>query len=272
VDGDPGDIPTFRSSPPTPGPQPAPARRRPNLGPVGSLVRLALILGAALLLVVIIFNNLVMPAYVGKGSETKVPDVVGKDLAQAQDILTKAGLTPGETRQRNDRQPVGTVIRQQPQAGNSVKEGRPIILTLSLGEPGRQVPTLTQESIRNAQLALGDVDLELGNVTRAPAENVPTDLVVASQPPAGTTLPRGSHVDILVSAGSPRRSQGYVMPDLKGRETRDTRDLLLDAGFKVTVDEKSFGFFRVGTTHITDQDPPPGSRVMPWDTIWIKGE
>jgi len=250
----------------------APANPPNPLARFAPLLRVLLGLAAALIVTVILFNNVVMPTFVGRGNVTKVPDVTGKDLSQAQALLTKAGLTPGETRERNDQKPPGTVIRQQPQAGNSVKEGRPIILTISLGEPGRSVPTLAQESIRNAELALGDVDLELGQVTRAPTDNIPTDLVVASQPPAGTTLPRGSTVDILVSAGTSRRSNGYVMPNLVGRETRPTRDRLLDAGFKVTVDEKTFGFFRVGNTHVTEQDPQPGSRVMPWDTIWLKGE
>lgn len=245
---------------------------RPGMPLVAKVLRSGMILAAALLAVFLLFNLVVMPAFVQKGNERRVPDVSGKDLGAAQSLIADAGLIPGEIRQRNDVQPAGTVIRQQPVAGHSVKQGRPIILTVSLGEPGRQVPALAAESIRNAELALGDVDLVLGNVTTAPADNVPTDLVVASQPPAGTTLPRGSSVDILVSGGSTSRHQGYRMPDLRGRETRETRDRLLDADFKVTVDEKSFGFFKIGNTHITEQEPQPGARVMPWDTIYLKGE
>jgi serine/threonine-protein kinase len=194
----------------------APATRPNPLARFAPLLRVALGLAAALIVTVILFNNVVMPTFVGRGNVTKVPDVTGKDLTQAQALLTKAGLTPGETRERNDPKPAGTVIRQQPQAGNSVKEGRPIILTLSLGEPGRSVPTLAQESIRNAELALG---MSTSCSARSPAPSDrqhPTDLVVASQPPAGTTLSRGSTVDILVSAGTSRRSNGYVMPNLVG--------------------------------------------------------
>lgn len=245
---------------------------RPGIPFVARLLQVGMILAAALLAVFLLFNLVVMPAFVQKGNERKVPDVGGKDLATAQALITAAGLTPGETRQRNDAKPAGTIIRQQPPAGHSVKEGRPVILTISLGEPGREVPALAAETIRNAELALGDVDLVLGSITMAPVDNVPADLVVASQPPAGTKLPQGSAVDILVSSGSISQSSGYRMPDLRGRETRETRDRLLDAGFQVSVDEKSFGFFRVGKTHITDQEPPPGSRVMPWDTIILKGQ
>src|SRR5262245_26836802 len=118
----------------------------PRVPPVVRIVQLGLILAAALVAGLILFNSLIMPTFVHRGDETKVPDVVGKTQAEAQAMLLKAGLTPGETRQRNDRRPVGTVIRQQPQAGNSVKEGRPVILTVSLGEPGREVPALAQES------------------------------------------------------------------------------------------------------------------------------
>ena len=74
-----------------------------------------------------------MPTFVHRGDETKVPDVTGKSVGEARELLGRAGLTPGETRERNDPRPVGIVIRQQPQAGNSVKEGRPVILTVSLG-------------------------------------------------------------------------------------------------------------------------------------------
>lgn len=236
------------------------------------MIQLGMILLAAFLGVILLFNVVVMPAFVQKGNERTVPDVSGRDLTTARAMIASAGLLAGETRQRNDARSVGTVIRQQPPAGHSVKQGRPIILTVSLGEPDRQVPTLAAESIRNAELALGDVDLVLGNVTTAPADNVPADLVVASQPAAGTKLKMGSPVDILVSGGSSSRNMGYRMPDLRGRETRDTRDRLLDAGLQVNVDEKSFGFFRVGETHITEQEPLPGSRVMPWDTIYLKGE
>jgi beta-lactam-binding protein with PASTA domain len=239
------------------------ARRR---SPLSMLLVYGGLLAAAFAVGVLLFNAVIMPAFVRRGDEVTVPDLTGKSRAEAEAMLVDTGLVPGETRERHDQRPVDTVIRQQPRPNTAVKSGRTVILTVSLGEPGRQVPDLAGSTTRNAQLALGDVDLVVGDVVRAPSPAVPAEMVVASHPPIGVTLPRGSRVDLLVSTGA-RGSSGYVMPDLRGRELREVRDRLLDAGFQVDVREQSYSFFRAGRSRITSQEPPPGSRVHSWHTI-----
>jgi beta-lactam-binding protein with PASTA domain len=241
-------------------------RSRRRRSPLSALLVYGGLLAAAFAVGVLLFNAVIMPAFVRRGDEVTVPDLTGKTRSEAEALLADAGLVAGETRERHDQRPVDTVIRQQPRPNSAVKAGRTVILTVSLGEPGRQVPDLAGSTTRNAQLALGDVDLVVGSVVRAPSPTVPADMVVASHPSTGVTLPRGSRVDILVSTGS-RGSSGYVMPDLRGRELREVRDRLLDAGFQVDVREQTYSFFRAGRSHITDQDPPPGSRVQSWHTI-----
>lgn len=259
--------------PPAPaGGVPEEPRRRPRRrSPIGAVVVYGGLLAAAFGVGALLFNAVIMPAFVRRGDEVTVPDLTGKTRAEAEALLVDAGLVPGETRERHDQRPVDTVIRQQPRPGTAVKAGRTVILTVSRGEPGRLVPDLAGNTTRNAQLALGDVDLVVGDIVRAPSPTVPAEMVVASHPPAGATLPRGSRVDVLVSTGA-RGASGYVMPDLRGRELREVRDRLLDAGFQVEVQEQSYSFFRAGRTRITGQEPAPGSRVQSWHTIRLLAE
>lgn len=243
----------------------APPRRR-SRSPLGKLLVYGALLTAAVAVGALLFNAVIMPAFVRRGDEVTVPDLTGKSRAEAEVLLADAGLTPGETRERHDQRPVGTVIRQQPRPGTAVKEGRTVILTVSLGEPGREVPDLSGSTLRNARLALGDVDLLVGAVISAPSPTVPQDMVVASHPATGAALSRGGRVDLLVSSGM-RGPEGYVMPDLRGRELREVRDRLLDAGFRVDVQEQTYSFFRAGRSYITGQEPPPGSRIQSWHPI-----
>ena len=187
----------------------------------------------------------------------RVPAVVGREEAAAQNLVLKSRLVLGETRRRHDAHPAGTVIKQQPAANVAVKEGRAVILTVSLGEPGRKVPRLAGETLRNAELVLGDEDLEVGRIMRAPAAGTPTDMIVTTVPAAGAELPRGSRIDVLVSSGTPDTHPGYQMPNLLGRNARDVEQRLLDAGLKVILNDHSTSFFNVGKGRIREQDPPP---------------
>jgi hypothetical protein len=65
----------------------------------------------------------------------RVPNVVGKRVGDARDILQNRGLDV-EVRKRASSKPKGRVIKQQPDAGRRVNEGRTVLLTMSKGDGG----------------------------------------------------------------------------------------------------------------------------------------
>jgi hypothetical protein len=72
---------------------------------------------------------------VAGGTYEIVPNVVGMEWIDANRRIEAAGLNVGEDNfVRNDEWPEYTVIGQRPQAGNVVREGRPVNLTISRGE------------------------------------------------------------------------------------------------------------------------------------------
>jgi beta-lactam-binding protein with PASTA domain len=80
------------------------------------------------------------------------------------------------------------------------------------------------------------------------------DLVVTSDPPAESVLPRGASVALLVSTG--QGPEEFVMPDLSGRELNGVHRQLEALGFRVEVPPAAPS---IGA--IVSQSPPPGSRV-----------
>jgi RHS repeat-associated protein len=131
----------------------------------------------------------------------RVPDVVGQTQAQAEATIIAAGLVVGVvTSEFSDTVPAGTVIQQSPSAGTIVVAGTAVDLVVSLG-PSAVVPDVTGLTEAEAGAALGARGLVTGNVTTENSDTVPAGLVIRHSPVADTVVPRGSAVDLVISAG-----------------------------------------------------------------------
>jgi resuscitation-promoting factor RpfB len=65
----------------------------------------------------------------------KIPNVVGKTLANAKRALKNAGFEVGRVTQRTSSKKKGTVISQSPDAGTSARPGRPVSLVTAKPAP-----------------------------------------------------------------------------------------------------------------------------------------
>ncbi|MGL4521538.1 MAG: Stk1 family PASTA domain-containing Ser/Thr kinase [Bacilli bacterium] len=87
----------------------------------------------ALSILIFILVTFVMPT-IFRGSEVKVPDVIGKSYEEAVKLLKDEGLEVKETRQIfDDKVEKDGVIRTEPTAGTVVKDGSPVIVFKSKG-------------------------------------------------------------------------------------------------------------------------------------------
>ena len=105
----------------------------------------------------------------------------------------------------------GQVTAQDPARGTSLKEGRVVTLTVSLGPVPVQVPDLrglTKDAATNAIQKAGFV---AGKVSFRNDENAPDGQVLEWAPKEGMA-PTGSAIDITVSSGPAPR----VVPDVSG--------------------------------------------------------
>jgi serine/threonine-protein kinase len=244
------------SEAPGPGPRedaPVVERRKSN-GLRDSLLIAALAL-TAFGLGLGLFNGVVMPRLIHGTGEIQVPDLANLTVDQAERALRPTGLVLSRSGERFDPGvPRGFILSQDPPQGTPVRGRTRVLVTVSLGEEFSSVPELFGESRRGAELLLERAGLRFGGITHAPSDEVGQELVVTSDPPAESVLPRGTAVALLVSTG--QGPEEYVMPDLVGRELNGVRRQLEALGFHVEVPPAAPS---VGA--IVSQSPPPGSRV-----------
>ncbi|MBA3413163.1 MAG: PASTA domain-containing protein [Actinobacteria bacterium] len=127
-----------------------------------------------------------------------VPNVVGQRANAATARLRADGFTP-VTRRQYSNEPRGEVLRQEPAAGRTLREGGTVTLFASRGAATATVPNLRGLSEAEAASELTERGLR-ANVFRVPSTE-PDGTVVAQNPAADEVVKKGSAVRVNVSRG-----------------------------------------------------------------------
>jgi beta-lactam-binding protein with PASTA domain len=166
------------------------------------LSRIAFVVVLSAVVLFVLLDDVVMPAYVQQGKTTLVPNVVGQELADAREGIHKSGLVPIESEYKQDKQyPEGTIVQQNPLGGSEVKFGRGIYLTISGGEALIVVPNLRGRSVRDASFSLERFGLKIGNLEYQPSDTLFENTVIGQSPLPGAKIRSGNAVDLIVSQG-----------------------------------------------------------------------
>ncbi len=225
-----------------------------------------LLIVAAFFAGVVIFDLIIMPRVVGRGDVESAPAIEGISLKQAEEVCRKERLEISVSGYRSsDEVPEGYVIAQEPRQGQRVKRGRAIKVAVSSGRRMEIVPGFAGKTLREAEVLVSSAGLAKGRVVRvfAPGEGQPT--VLATSPAAGSKIPRGASVDILLAMHE--EPKAYVMPDLVGRDFPFVKDRLERLGFNVVhAASRRRGEGRFPNA-ILSQAPPAGAKIREGDTI-----
>jgi len=158
-----------------------------------------------------------------------VPDLKGKTVVQAEEILTKLKLTYSLAEEYNAEVKSGQVCRQNPAAKSRVKEGRKILVVISKGaEPGI-VPDVTKKNLGEATVMLHNAQLEVGSVTVKYEKSAPQGSVLAQSTPPGTKLNLNSKVDLTVNISDGQT----VVPGLAGLSLDEAKSTLASLGLSL---------------------------------------
>jgi len=195
-------------------------------------------------------------------AEVEVPKLVGLPLAEAQGAAQRAGIDVAvETRAYSDAVPVDAIASQDQPPGKRVKAGRVINVVVSLGREMIAVPDLVGQPLLQSRLVVEGARLQIGQVNERFDDTVKPGLIISQDPPAGTRIPRGSALTLLVSRGP----ELVEMPVLVGRPLEEARRRLEDLGLIVRQVRSAVSpDLEPGT--VVDQSPDPGRRVRPSET------
>ena len=165
----------------------------------------------------------------------ELPDLVGKDLTEAMDILDALGLqmraeqemhSPGEGVKEFE------ITDQSYSPGEILLIGTPVTVWVAVYTSDSVfVPTdLASKTYEEAVTMLRNAGLSVASNTEWKySQTIAAGRVVSSNPAIGALVPRGSVVTLTLSNG-PATAK---LPDILGKTQEEAEELLLKAGFDV---------------------------------------
>jgi serine/threonine protein kinase/beta-lactam-binding protein with PASTA domain len=196
------------------------AQRKRNNGRTAAIVILivALVLGVA-------------GWYVGAGPGSKIstPNVLRMTAAEAQKALQDKGLGSRVVQVFSETVTAGRVAATDPGPGKPVSKNGTVTVEVSKGPERYPVPTVVGKTKEDAESAITDQHLALGEVRSQFSDTAPADIVISSDPPTGTQLAPGKAVDLVVSKGP----APVDITDWTGQPIEQATQALTDAGLKV---------------------------------------
>jgi serine/threonine-protein kinase len=181
------------------------APRRRSRGPFVALLAAGLVL---------LFGVLAF-AMTRPAPEVAVPKVTGLSKAQAVEALEGRELGVTEKTAYSDSVRRGVVIRQDPPAGETVREGDDVTVTVSRGpQPVRLPDGLSGKQVQEVVRTLEGLGLKVRQV--GTVADAPFGTVLSVAP--GTGLTKGDTVTVTFSLGQPRDEKGEGKGDKKDEE------------------------------------------------------
>ena len=223
-----------------------------------------------------------------QGNTVNMPSLLGKTYAEARTVLEELGLKieRGES-EKSNQYSAGQIIAQSEEAGNSVKVGTTVTVTLaaagstassdgtsSTGSTTSSttttttnskvtVPSVVGKDENAAKSAITAAGLTVGTVSEASSDTVESGLVISQSPSANSETESGGKVNIVLSSGPNKKK----VTDVIGHESSRAQSELAGDGFKVEVKETYSDDMRAGL--VVSTSPDRGTYVQPGSTVTI---
>jgi hypothetical protein len=184
-----------------------------------------------------------------------VPRLVGESLRSARDLLAAAGLRAGVVDQApDDSLPPGQVIRSSPTPGTQVEPDTAVALLISSGPQTCVVPDVTDHGLEAAKATIASTCATVGPVHTELRIEGETDIVIHTDPPAGTQIVKGESVELTVARDGRR-----VPRDLIGMSPWSAEAAIAAAG--LTVGDITRKDNDGDVPIVTSSSPGPGTLV-----------
>ena len=231
------------------------------------IVKIAKIVGLGLAFVFIagISAYLTLTLIIKSEDTVIVPQLEGKDVVYALEILTELELnTKVKGSEYTGDIPKNHVVFQEPQPGSEIKKGRDVKIIISKGPKTFAMPHLLGLSIQQADIILEENDMCRGEFSRTYHLQMEKDFVLAQVPASGTVVSRGTCADLLVSLG--QRPTAFKMPDLAGMTLEDALQSIERLDLVIGELKSAFQRNKPRNT-IVEQEPVSGQRVVIGSTV-----
>jgi len=149
---------------------------------------------------------------------------VGREVAEAQRAITRAGMKAEVVEINHPSVSAGVVVMQAPQEDTTLRKGDVVVLTVSKGPASLSVPSLVNQTRQDAQTTLKAYGLTLSVVEYVVSTTHEAGKIVEQYPEAGSLCEAGDIIQVTISGGV-----AYV-PLVTGRMLTEAKDLISGAG------------------------------------------
>lgn len=208
-------------------------------------------------------NNKPTPVASATPTSAAVPDVRGMSEADARQAIQGAGFDYRRGDDvADDSVKSGHAVSSNPEAGTSAVLGTVVRVSYSSGSAMVNVPDVSGMSQAEARQALEAAGLTMGTTSTEDNGGVASNSVIRTDPVAGTSVQRGSSVNLVLSSGQ------VTVPNLAGMTQEQARQALSQLGLSVgnvTQEESS----SVAQGQIISTTPASGTQVSSGSEVAI---
>lgn len=187
----------------------------------------------------------------------KVPDVTGFQGAEAAKLLQANGLVPTIQPAYDEQVRPGEVLRTDPAAGNRAIPGAAIAVIVSNGPAPHVVPSVVDQPIAQGFAALGRAGVGLGQLTTTVVEGKPPGVIISTDPPAGSSVPRSYPVAVVVTESAP----SLKVPSVTGLLQATATEALTDSQLTVSTRSQTVPYGDSRGGRVIAQSIPAGTAV-----------
>lgn len=223
----------------------------------------------AVFFLVLIFISIdwVFGALVHTRKEVQVPDITQKPVTAALNALAANNLALKQAGVEFAKDvPSGSVLRQLPTAGSTVREGRIIRVWISQGDEMAFVPNVVGSDLRAAQLAVRQAGLLVNKVENAYSLTHEKGLIVSQSLKADSMVEKGQGIDLVISNGQPPSSV-VLVPNFKNKKLSEATLWASAQNIDLIIKEDPDSIFPNGT--IAAQNPEGDSQMTPGSNLEV---
>lgn len=219
----------------------------------------ALIIGIAIILFAA--GKLGLLSFSGNADDTQtaeengvlLPEMVGKSAEEVQNSLKSLGLIPEVIYEESEEYDSGVVMSASFQdgtvatAGAGVEAGTSVILKVSAGQSGVEVPDVTGKSQAEAVATLKQKGFDTISKVDGVSNDVEKGQIISQSPIGGALAPTDTTITLTICTGPDTEGQVQV-PSLTGRTTEEAMAILTEKGLTMgntkeveTTDETQVG-------------------------------
>ena len=156
--------------------------------------------------------------------------VEGWEVEKAKTKLLEMELVPRVTYVESHEHEAGIVIYADVSEGAKLKPGTEVLLTVSSGTQGIEVPSADGLTYEKAYSLLADAGFKIDR-DEDYSDTVEKGRVISQIPAAGESVPKGSSITVIVSIGPAENK--VEMPNVYGMDEMTATAIIIEAGLEV---------------------------------------